>query len=99
MPWSNLNLRGRGIIYAPKEDIWDYTGELGDVIGLAEKLVALDPDLVLIDLATPSRVALEQISAASNVQSRYIAVFVDRSDDKMTQATVMQQYRYLLTAP
>ncbi|WP_413821820.1 ANTAR domain-containing response regulator [Tateyamaria sp.] len=80
--------RARDIIDALKEDAWENVVVLGDVIGLARKLAALDPDLVLIDLANPSRDALEQISAASNAQSRPVAMFVDRSDDEMTQAAV-----------
>ena len=54
-------IRARDIIDALKEDGWDDVVVLGDVIGLARKLAALDPDLVLIDLANPSRDALEQI--------------------------------------
>lgn len=80
--------RARDIIDALKEDGWEDVVVLGDVIGLARKLAALDPDLVLIDLANPSRDAMEQISAASNAQNRPVAMFVDHSDDDMTQAAV-----------
>lgn len=80
--------RAREIIDALTEDGWDDVVVLGDVIGLARKLNALNPDLVLIDLANPSRDALEQISAASDAQSRPVAMFVDHSDDEMTQAAV-----------
>lgn len=81
-------IRARDIIDALKEDGWDDVVVLGDVIGLARKLAALNPDLVLIDLANPSRDALEQISAASDAKSRPVAMFVDHSDDDMTQAAV-----------
>ncbi len=80
--------RAREIIDALTEDGWEDVVVLGDVIGLARKLSALNPDLVLIDLANPSRDALEQISVASDAQSRPVAMFVDHSDDEMTQAAV-----------
>ncbi|MEL6450034.1 MAG: ANTAR domain-containing protein [Pseudomonadota bacterium] len=80
--------RAVGIIDALREDGWDDVVVLGDVTGLARKLAALEPDLVLIDLANPSRDALEQVSAATDAQSRPVAMFVDRSDDEMTQAAV-----------
>ncbi len=80
--------RARDIIDALMEGGWTDVVVLGDVTGLARKLAALDPDLVLIDLANPSRDALEQVSVASDAQSRPVAMFVDRSDDEMTQAAV-----------
>ncbi|KIC47981.1 ANTAR domain-containing protein [Tateyamaria sp. ANG-S1] len=80
--------RARDIIDALMEGGWNDVVVLGDVSGLARKLAALDPDLVLIDLANPSRDALEQVSVASEAQSRPVAMFVDRSDDEMTQAAV-----------
>ncbi|WP_415401862.1 ANTAR domain-containing response regulator [Tateyamaria sp. SN3-11] len=80
--------RALEIIDALKEDGWQDVVVLAEVTGLARKLAALEPDLVLIDLANPSRDALEQVSAASDAQSRPVAMFVDRSDDEMTQAAV-----------
>lgn len=80
--------RARDIIDALMEGGWTDVVVLGDVTGLARKLAALDPDLVLIDLANPSRDALEQVSVASEAQTRPVAMFVDRSDDEMTQAAV-----------
>lgn len=80
--------RARDIIDALADDGWQDVVVLGDMTGLARKLEALDPDLVLIDLDNPSRDALEQVSAASDAQSRPVAMFVDHSDDDMTQAAV-----------
>lgn len=61
---------------------------LGDETGLARKLAQLAPDVVLIDLANPSRDTLEQLSVASGANSRPVAMFVDRSDPDMTRAAI-----------
>lgn len=89
---ENLNIavveadreRALSIVDALKEDGWDNITVLGDATGLARKLGDLQPDLVLIDLANPSRDALEQISLASQAQTRPVAMFVDQSDEEMT---------------
>ena len=89
---SNLNIavveadrdRALSIVDALKEDGWDNITVLGDATGLARKLGDLQPDLVLIDLTNPSRDALEQISLASQAQTRPVAMFVDQSDEEMT---------------
>ena len=80
--------RARDIIDALMEGGWTDVVVLGDVTGLARKLAALDPDLVLIDLANPSRDALEQVSVASEAHSRPVAMIVDRSVDEMSHAAV-----------
>ncbi|MBK0398208.1 ANTAR domain-containing protein [Limibaculum sp. M0105] len=61
---------------------------LGDVTGLARKLAALDPDVVLIDIANPSRDTLEEMALASSPMERAVAMFVDRSDDALTTAAI-----------
>lgn len=61
---------------------------LGDDTGLARKLAAQMPDLVLIDIANPSRDRLEQLSLASGATARPVAMFVDRSDPEMTKAAI-----------
>lgn len=53
---------------------------IGDETGLARKLAALDPDVVLIDLENPSRDVLEGLTLASTPLDRPVAIFVDRSD-------------------
>ncbi len=76
--------RALSIVDALKEDGWNNIIVLGEATGLARKLDSLAPDLVLIDLENPSRDALEQVSLASQAQSRPVAMFVDQSDDEMT---------------
>ncbi|MEM8578756.1 MAG: ANTAR domain-containing protein [Pseudomonadota bacterium] len=80
--------RAVAIIDALKEGGWTRVTVLGDMAGLARKLAQIDPDIVLIDLANPSRDLLEQVSAASDAKGRPVAMFVDQSDDTMSQAAV-----------
>ncbi|WP_299845167.1 ANTAR domain-containing protein [uncultured Paracoccus sp.] len=55
---------------------------------LASRIKELGPDLVLIDLANPSRDALEELTLASSPADRPVAMFVDRSDPALTRAAV-----------
>jgi len=55
---------------------------------LLRNLVALDPDVVIIDLENPSRDELEQMFQVSRVVARPVAMFVDRSDSAMIEAAV-----------
>ena len=76
--------------------IVDALAELGDhdiqVIaeetGLARRVAERRPDLVLIDLANPSRDVLEDLSMASGAMDRPVAMFVDRSDASLTRAAI-----------
>ena len=52
---------------------------LGDATGLARRIAARAPDLVLIDVADPSRDAVEDLAHASGPLDRPVALFVDRS--------------------
>jgi two-component system, response regulator / RNA-binding antiterminator len=56
--------------------------------GLAARLEALAPVVVLIDLASPSRDALEESFAMSRALARPIAMFVDQSDTRMIEAAI-----------
>lgn len=55
---------------------------------LARRIKDLGPDLVLIDLANPSRDTLEELTLASSPADRPVAMFVDRSDPALTRAAV-----------
>lgn len=61
---------------------------IGDDTGLARRLEALAPDVVLIDLENPSRDMLEGLAIATGTTERPVAIFVDRSDDEMTRAAI-----------
>jgi len=55
---------------------------------LVRRLADLDPDVIIIDLANPSRDVLEQMFQVSRVVSRPVAMFVDHSDASMIRAAV-----------
>lgn len=61
---------------------------IGDEAGLARRVAEARADVVLVDLASPSRDALEQVAAASGSLERPVAMFVDRSDVETTRAAI-----------
>jgi response regulator NasT len=61
---------------------------IGDETGLARRIAEAAADVVLIDLANPSRDALEQIAAAAGPLDRPVAMFVDRTDPETTRAAI-----------
>lgn len=61
---------------------------LSGVNDLAERIRQLRPDVVLIDIANPSRDALEEMALATGPRERTVAMFVDRSDEGMTRAAI-----------
>jgi len=56
--------------------------------GLLAKLQAVAPEVVLIDLANPSRDVLEDYFAVSRALARPIAMFIDKSDEETTAAAI-----------
>lgn len=61
---------------------------LGETSSMTRRLTEIAPDVVLIDIANPSRDSLEALSLASGAQERPVAMFVDRSDDELTRAAI-----------
>jgi two-component system, response regulator / RNA-binding antiterminator len=55
---------------------------------LLKELSALDPDVVIIDLESPSRDSLEQMFQISRIIPRPVAMFVDQSDSTMIEAAI-----------
>ncbi|MDR3374576.1 MAG: ANTAR domain-containing protein [Ancalomicrobiaceae bacterium] len=55
---------------------------------LLRRVFSVDPDVILIDLANPSRDVLEQMFQVSRTVKRPVAVFVDQSDTAMIEAAV-----------
>ena len=56
--------------------------------GLARRIAALHPDLVLIDADNASRDEMEELTLASGPMDRPVAVFVNQSDSALTRAMV-----------
>jgi two-component system, response regulator / RNA-binding antiterminator len=52
------------------------------------KIERMAPDVVLMDLGSPSRDTLEEMLAVSRALARPIAMFVDQSDDAMIGAAI-----------
>ena len=67
-----------------------FTGvvHISEMQSLLQRIYALDPDVILIDLENPSRDVLEQMFQVSRAVRRPIAMFVDQSDAASIQASV-----------
>ena len=61
---------------------------IAEETGLARRIAARNPDIVLIDIANPSRDTLEELTLASGPLDRPVAMFVDRSEDDMTRVAI-----------
>jgi two-component system, response regulator / RNA-binding antiterminator len=56
--------------------------------GIAARLEALSPDVVLINLANPHRDELEELLALSKAMARPVAMFVDQTDAAGIEAAI-----------
>ncbi|HEX6001823.1 MAG TPA: ANTAR domain-containing protein [Hyphomicrobiaceae bacterium] len=61
---------------------------LGETTGLLDRIHSIEPDVILIDLESPSRDMLEQMFQVSRVAHRPVAMFVDQSDRDTTKAAI-----------
>jgi response regulator NasT len=61
---------------------------IAESTGLARHIKARNPDIVLIDVESPSRDTLEELTLASGPLDRPVAMFVDRSDDGLSTAAI-----------
>lgn len=61
---------------------------ISEPTGLARRIQALMPDVVLIDIESPSRDMLEELALASGPMERPVAMFVDRDDAGLTDAAI-----------
>ena len=61
---------------------------VGEMQGLARRIEAMAPDIIIIDLANPHRDLVEHLFQISRLAERPVAMFVDRSDDGMLAAAI-----------
>ena len=61
---------------------------IAETRNLLARVYAMDPDVILIDLESPSRDVLEQMFQMSRAVKRPIAMFVDQSDAASIEAAV-----------
>lgn len=61
---------------------------IAEAAGLARRVREIAPDIVLIDMANPSRDTLEEMTLASGPLDRPVALFVDRSDADLTRQAI-----------
>lgn len=61
---------------------------IGSASGLARKIAAHAPDIVLIDAGNPTRDMLEELTLASGPLERPVAIFVDSNSGGMARAAV-----------
>ena len=61
---------------------------IGNVSGLARRIAAHAPDVVLIDIDNPSRDMLEELTLASGPLERPVAMFVSAAASSLSRAAV-----------
>lgn len=80
--------RVRDIVDALREAGWSDVKALAQISALDRTVKAFAPDIVLIDLANPDRDTFEHISYATETSKRAVALFVDQTDEGLTQAAL-----------
>lgn len=61
---------------------------IGTMESLARRIRDLNPDVVLIDVANPSRDTIEDLALTTRPMERPVALFVDRTDADLTRAAI-----------
>lgn len=74
----------RGLV----ESGYTRVSRIGTSYNLVERIQALAPDIIIIDLENPDRDTLEQMFQVSRVITRPIAMFVDQSDSNTIREAV-----------
>ena len=74
----------RGLV----ESGYTRVSRIGTSYNLVERIQALAPDIIIIDLENPDRDTLEQMLQVARVSARPIAMFVDQSDSNTSREAV-----------
>ncbi len=61
---------------------------ISEASGLARRISERAPDVVIVDLTSPTRDMIEELTLATSPLDRPVAMFVDQSDDSMTKAAI-----------
>lgn len=61
---------------------------ISEISSLARRIAERSPDIVIVDLTSPTRDMLEELTLATSPLDRPVAVFADKSDDSMTKAAI-----------
>ncbi len=80
--------KARDIIDALTDGGWSDVTVIATASQLDRTVQQQNPDIILIDLANPDRDTLEHISLVSDPKARAVAMFVDHTDEAMTQAAI-----------
>jgi response regulator NasT len=80
--------KARDIIAALRDVGCNDVTVISSAEGLERTLTQQDPDVILIDLAFPDRATLEHMSLVSKARTRPVAMFVDHTDESMTEVAI-----------
>ena len=61
---------------------------ISEVSSLARRIRERAPDIVIVDVASPTRDMIEELTLATAPLDRPVAMFVDKSDDSLTKAAI-----------
>lgn len=61
---------------------------ISEVSGLGRRLSERNPDLVIVDLTSPTRDMIEELTLATSPLERPVAIFADESDESLTRAAI-----------
>ncbi|WP_298838468.1 ANTAR domain-containing response regulator [uncultured Roseobacter sp.] len=81
--------RVREIVDSLNNAGWSDVKAVAQISALERTVRDFAPDIVLIDLTNPDRDMLEHISHATETSKRAVALFVDQTDEDLTQAALL----------
>ncbi len=61
---------------------------ISELSSLGRRISERDPDIVIVDLTSPTRDIIEELTLATSPLERPVAMFVDRSDESLTRAAI-----------